>query len=99
MRPVSKRVGFWHLLNDAAKGIPKIIVTFAIRAASAKRGSLTTAQAGHHAKMREWPMNLLRIDVWLLGGGGWWWEGRGDTNVWASVPLGRDARFAAGGLS
>ena len=51
--------------NDAPKSVPKIINTFAIRAGR-RRGRqtdterLTTAHAGHHAKM---PINLLRIDL------------------------------------
>jgi hypothetical protein len=54
-----------ELLNGALKDIPNIIVTFAKRTASAKRGTLTTAHAGHHAKMvinNLWRISELRVN-------------------------------------
>jgi hypothetical protein len=61
--------GLWALLNRALKDIPKIIVTFAKRAASAKRGTVATAHAGHHAKMvinnLRW-ISELRVNRLLL---------------------------------
>jgi hypothetical protein len=53
------------LLNGTLKDIPKIIVTFAKRTDRAKRGTLTTAHAGHHAKMvidNLWRIGELRVN-------------------------------------